>query len=128
MQPLYIPPAPKTGRYSKTIPFEQTHEYHRITGTQKKHFDLSDTYANSLEKRIEKALSFKMDPEWFSKLRRGIRDNRLQQVGHLHDRIRNSHQSYGKYPDERRRASSLKNEKVKRSINKTVLDMIDPMK
>jgi hypothetical protein len=50
-----------------------------------------------------------------------IRKNQLQKVGQLRERIRNSHQSYGKYPDERRRAYSLKNEKIKQSFNKTLL-------
>ena len=97
-------------------------------GTQKRHFDLSKVYANSLEKRIEKALADKLDPEWFSKMRKTIRDNRMQKMGNLHERIRNSHQSYSKYPEERRRSASLKMEKVRYSINKTVLDMIDPVK
>jgi hypothetical protein len=55
-----------------------------------------------------------------------IRKNQLQKVGQLRERIRNSHQSYNKYPDERRRAYSLKNEKIKQSFNKTLLDWIDP--
>ena len=46
----------------------------------------------------------------------------------MKDRIYNSHQSYYKYPEERRRAHSYKGQKIKESFNKTLLDWIDPLK
>ena len=36
--------------------------------------------------------------------------------------------SYHKYPEERRRAQSLKADKINESINKTLLNWIDPPK
>jgi hypothetical protein len=54
-----------------------------------------------------------------------IRKNQLQKVGRLRDRIFNSHLSYSK---DKRRSFSLKNEKIKQSFNKTLLDWIDPPK
>jgi hypothetical protein len=50
-----------------------------------------------------------------------IRTNQVQKVGQLRDHIINSHQSYYKYPEERRKAQSLKSEKIKQSFNKTLL-------
>jgi hypothetical protein len=54
--------------------------------------------------------------------------NQLQKVGRMRDRVYNAHLSFYKYPEERRRCSSLKTEKIKQSFNKSLLDWIDPPK
>ena len=54
--------------------------------------------------------------------------NQLLKVGRMRDKVINSHMSHSKYPEERRRSNSLKNEKIKQSFNKSLLDWIDPPK
>ena len=53
---------------------------------------------------------------------------RQQRLGQLRDKVKKTHLSYHKYPEERRRSQSLKQEKIKESINKTLLNWIDPQK
>jgi len=51
-----------------------------------------------LEKRIQKALEDKDNPDWWQDMKDKIRKNQLQKVGQLRDKVFNSHQSYYKYP------------------------------
>jgi hypothetical protein len=44
-------------------------------------------------------LNEKKNPDWWMDMKDKIRKNQLQKVGQLRERIRNSHQSYSKYPD-----------------------------
>jgi hypothetical protein len=114
------------GKARKNIAFEQSSEYHKITGTVAFKIDLSQLHSSSFEKRVESALSERANSNWWPEMKDKIRKNQMQKVGQLRERIRNSHQSYNKYPEERRRAHSLKNEGIRQSFNKTLLEWIDP--
>ena len=65
---------------------------------------------------------------WWEEIKDRVRNDQVQKVGHMRDRVFNSHLSYNKYPEERRHSLSLRSEKVKRSCNKLLLDWIDPLK
>lgn len=77
---------------------------------------------------MEKALTARNNEDWWGAMKDRIRKGQAQKIGTMKDRIYNSHQSNAKYPEERRRAHSLRGEKIKQSFNKTLLDWIDPPK
>ena len=95
---------------------------------KEKKIDLSKVQCKSLEKRIDEALSEREDKDWWKKIKDKIKMNQLLKVGTMRDRVFNAHLSLSKYPEEKRRANSLKSEKIKHSFNKSLLDWIDPPK
>jgi hypothetical protein len=58
-------PSQRFGKPRKNISFEQSSEYHKIVGGSDNKIDLSQLHSNSLEKRIEKALTQRDNPDWW---------------------------------------------------------------
>ena len=77
-------------------------------GHKEKKVDLGKMKCQSMEKRIEEALSEREDKDWWKKIRDKIKMNQLLKVGRMRDKVFNAHLSLSKYPEERRRANSLK--------------------
>lgn len=50
-------PVQKFGKHRKTINFEQSAEYHKITGQTHNKINLSELHSYTLDARIQKALS-----------------------------------------------------------------------
>ena len=65
---------------------------------------------------------------WWEEMKDRVKNDQVQKVGHMRDRVFNSHLSYNKYPEERRHSLSLRQQHIKRSYNKVLLDWIDPYK
>lgn len=82
----------------------------------------------SSSKKIEEKEEKKLDANWYQNMLLEVRKKRMEQVGTLKERIRNSHMSYYKYPSERKRTAQWSCEKIKESFNRTILDWIDPVK
>jgi hypothetical protein len=88
----------KYGRKRKEVDFEQSLDFHKIVGIKTPKLNFESIYNFPLEKRIDKVLSEKENPSWWENMLDKIKKERTQKIGHLKDRIRNSHQSYEKYP------------------------------
>ena len=81
---------------------------------------------SSIEKQIEKVLKEKKNPHWYEDMVANVKKERSLKMGKLKDRTRKNHLSLNKYPEEKKRSSSVQSERIKSTFNKTLLNWIDP--
>lgn len=112
----------------KNIPFEKSIHYHKITGMSPPSSHGDSLYKLPMNERIDKKLSERANPNWWEDMLENTKKKKQEKVGQLKDKFRKSHLSYHKYPEEKRRTMSLRSSKIKESINKTLLNWIDPQR